>query len=185
MHKVLHRIFNIKENHNPLISILLSNRKSSLPLNDELLFHSSGPITDLSEYSFLPSLDTLRILFMEPENNNSSPKNISALDGDVLLQNSNPLHMIVQEMKNKKWATLKEYYPQDISEAMKIIENYEIKYDLENELPIAPGGFAGLLGYDMSRWTNPVFLNHIPKSGTLLGVLWRTEAWWILSLIHI
>jgi len=179
MHKVLHRIFNIKENHNPLISILLSNRKSSLPLNDELLFHSSGPITDLSEYSFLPSLDTLRILFMEPENNNSSPKNISALDGDVLLQNSNPLHMIVQEMKNKKWATLKEYYPQDLSEAMKIIENYEIKYDLENELPIVPGGFAGLLGYDMSRWTNPVFLNHIPKSGTLLGVLWRTEAWWI------
>ena len=77
--------------------------------------------------------------------------------------------MIIQEMKSKKWVTFEEYHPQNLSEAMKIIENYEIKYDLKNELPIVPGGFAGIIGYDMSRWTNPVFLNHIPKSGTLFG----------------
>ena len=49
MSQILHRIFEIEKDNSPLISILLSNRKTSLPLMDELLFHSSGPITDLSE----------------------------------------------------------------------------------------------------------------------------------------
>jgi len=179
MSEILHRIFKIDKDNNPLISILLSNRKSSLPLMDELLLHSSGPITDLSEYSFLPALDSLRILFFEPENANHNQLKNSALDGNVLLEKPNPLQMLIQELKNNQWSTIKESYAKDLSEAMRIMKDYEIKCNSENELPIIPGGFAGLLGYDMSRWTNSVFLNHVPKSGSLLGVMWRTEAWWV------
>ena len=179
MSQILHRIFEIEKDNSPLISILLSNRKTSLPLMDELLFHSSGPITDLSEYSFLPSLDSLRILFFEPEKNNYQQTQDSALDGNILLKKPIPLQMLIQELVNNQWSTIKEYRPKDLSEAMEIMESYEIKCNSESKLPIIPGGFAGLLGYDLSRWTNSIFLNHVPKSGSLLGVMWRTEAWWV------
>ena len=146
---------------------------------DELLFHSSGPITDLSEYSFLPALDSLRILFFEPEQDNHHQIQDSALDGNISLRKPIPLQMIIQELINDQWSTIKEYHPRDLSEAMEIMETYEIKCNSETKLPIIPGGFAGLLGYDLSRWTNSIFLKHMPKSGSLLGVMWRTEAWWV------
>ena len=127
MSQILHRIFEIEKDYSPLISILLSNRKTSLPLMDELLFHSSGPITDLSEYSFLPSLDSLRILFFEPERDNHHQIQDSALDGNISLRKSIPLQMIIQELINDQWSTIKEYHPRDLSEAMEIMETYEIR----------------------------------------------------------
>lgn len=179
MSEILHRIFKIDKDNNPLISILLSNRKTPFPLMDELLFHSSGPITDLSEYSFLPSLDSLRILFFEPEKDNYHQTKNSALDGNISLKTPIPLQMLIQELIDNTWTTIKEYRPKDLSEAMQIMESYEIKCNSENEIPIIPGGFAGLLGYDLSRWTNSISLNHVPITGCLLGVMWRTEAWWV------
>ena len=160
MTQVLHRIFEIDKDQSPLLSILLSNRKTLLPLMDELLFHSSGPITDLSEYSFLPALDSLRILFFEPEQDNHHQIQDSALDGNISLRKPIPLQMIIQELINDQWSTIKEYRPRDLSEAMEIMETYEIKCNSETKLPIIPGGFAGLLGYDLSRWTNSIFLKH-------------------------
>ena len=118
MTQILHRIFEIDKDQNPLISILLSNRKTSLPLKDELLFHSSGPITDLSEYSFLPALDSLRILFFEPEQDNYHKTQVSALDGNISLKNPIPFHMLIQELINNQWSTIKQYRPKDLSEAI-------------------------------------------------------------------
>ena len=121
MTQVLHRIFEIDKDKSPLVSILLSNRKTLYPLMDELLFHSSGPITDLSEYSFLPALDSLRILFFEPENDNHHQTQDSALDGNLSFRNPIPLQMLIQELINDQWSTIKEYRPKDLSEAMQIM----------------------------------------------------------------
>ena len=131
MTQVLHRIFEIDKDQNPLISILLSNRKTSLPQIDELLFHSSGPITDLSEYSFLPALDSLRILFFEPEQDNYHKTQVSALDGNISLKNPIPFHMLIQELINNQWSTIKQYRPEDLSEAMKIMETYMLKHQMK------------------------------------------------------
>jgi len=176
--KIEHFTIEVGNQSHPILSLLLSNRKNNFPDTDELLFHSGGPVTDLSEYSFFPSIDSIRILFIEPENNNIK-SNTSALEGQISFNFPNPLHMLVQEMKDGRWITSKEYRPNDLEAALNIVEDYEIKCDMEDDLPINPGGFAGLLGYDINRWTNPIHLNYTPEFGTLLGVLWRTEAWWI------
>ena len=46
----------------PLIAML----QAGIREGDELLLHSSGPITDLSQNSMLPALDSIRFLFFEP-----------------------------------------------------------------------------------------------------------------------
>ena len=46
----------------PLISMLQARSREG----DELLLHSGGPVTDLSQRSMLPALDSIRFLFFEP-----------------------------------------------------------------------------------------------------------------------
>ena len=188
MIKIFHHSVDIGAEKNPLISILLAQRKSKFPTSDELLLDSSGPITDLSEYSFLPSLDSIRILFIEPDKK-SQNKDFSALEGEVLFQSQNPLNILIQELINNKWVTISELYSNNLKDAMDMIKSYEIDYEIKEELPIYPGGFVGLLGYDVNRWVIPLDLRHTPIPGTLLGVLWRAEAWWIhdreLNKLHL
>mgnify|MGYP005658191391 FL=1 len=69
---------------NPLISLLEYYRESELPTQDELLLQSSGPVTDLAQKSFLPCLESIRILFFEPHTNKEK-KSISELNGDINL----------------------------------------------------------------------------------------------------
>ena len=45
----------------PLIAML----QAGIRERDELLLHSSGPVTDLSQYSMRPALDSIRFLFFE------------------------------------------------------------------------------------------------------------------------
>ncbi|HJL64932.1 MAG TPA: hypothetical protein QGF70_05030, partial [Candidatus Thalassarchaeaceae archaeon] len=45
---------------NPLVA--LTSRDIELS-KDQMLLHSGGPITDLSQKSFLPALDSVRFLF--------------------------------------------------------------------------------------------------------------------------
>ena len=75
---------------NPLISLLEHYRKSELPNQDELLLQSAGPITDLAKRSFLPCLDSIRILFFEPQNNEINQQS-SALKGNIDLNYNDPL----------------------------------------------------------------------------------------------
>ena len=157
MSEIFHRIIDAGNQKNPLISILLSKRNGKLPKKDELLLHSAGPVSDLSEYSFLPSIDSFRILFIEPPNISQSTKT-SVLEGEISFNSPNPLHVLVQEMKNNIWSTTSEHYSSNLQEAMNIVKKYEIKCEIDRELPIIPGGFAGLLGYDINRWVIPLNL---------------------------
>jgi anthranilate synthase/aminodeoxychorismate synthase-like glutamine amidotransferase len=170
----------------PLIGILAGSRIGELPNRDELLLHSGGPITDLSQRSFLPSLDSIRILFFEPQSDDITLREStleptrSALSGEIFLTQAPPLVMLVQEWQNGRWNSVDELHPKTLAAALEAAEKWEIKpTNLDEKMPIVPGGFAGLLGYDLSRWSVEVELENTPKDGELLGVLWRCDAWWV------
>ena len=146
---------------------------------DELLLHSGGPVTDLSGHSMLPALDSLRFLFFEPWGVEHSEG--SALAGEVILGSPPPLVMIRQRMVDGRWISEEETRPASLDEALSEISEHEVNVQHSGaySTPVTPGGFAGLLGYDLGRWSNSVRLAHTPAPGTLLGVLWRCDAWWV------
>ena len=146
---------------------------------DELLLHSGGPVTDLSGHSMLPALDSLRFLFFEPWGVEHSDG--SALAGEVILGSPPPLVLVRQRMVDGRWISEEETRPASLDEALSEISEHEVivQASAASSIPVTPGGFAGLLGYDLGRWSNPVRLAHTPAPGTLLGVLWRCDAWWV------
>ena len=86
----------------PITSLLEYYRNSEFPNQDELMLNSGGPVTDLSEYSFLPCIQSIRILFFEPMSELEEGKS-SALDGEINLGKNNPLIVLVQKFKNSGW----------------------------------------------------------------------------------
>ena len=157
----------------PLISMLQTRTREG----DELLLHSGGPVTDLSQMSMLPSLDSIRFLFFEPYGEDAPTG--SALRGEIHLGNPPPLNLVRQRLVEGRWHTEKEYNPATLEQALSIVAEHEIEVEVNEQHSITPGGFAGLLGYDLGRWSNSIRLANTPEPGTLLGVLWRCDAWWI------
>ena len=92
---------------NPIVSLLENYRGSELPNHDELILNSGGPVTDLSGFSFLPCLQSVRILLFEPLSEADFNKS-SALQGDIKLGNNNLLTVFVQKYKLSGWDTVNE-----------------------------------------------------------------------------
>lgn len=157
----------------PLLGILAAGKRDS----DELLLHSGGPVTDLSEHSMMPALDSLRFLFFEPWG--AVVCDGSALAGEVSLGDSPPLLLVRQRMIEGRWVSEEERRPATLEEALAIVAEHEVVAESGHDVCVTPGGFAGLLGYDLGRWSNSVRLAHTPEPGTLLGVLWRCDAWFV------
>ena len=157
----------------PLISMLQARSREG----DELLLHSGGPVTDLSQRSMLPALDSIRFLFFEPYREDAPTG--SALRGEIHLGTPPPLNLVRQRLIEGRWKTEVEYNPATLEQALSIVAEHEIEVELNEQHSIIPGGFAGLLGYDLGRWSNSIRLTNTPEPGTLLGVLWRCDAWWI------
>ncbi|MDE0953423.1 MAG: chorismate-binding protein [Candidatus Poseidoniales archaeon] len=163
---------------NPLISLLEHYRDSPLPNQDELLLHSDGPITDLAKRSFLPCLESIRILFFEPQNIVEDHAT-SNLNGEINLGYSGSLVVLIQEYKQGRWNTIEEHEVKTLDLAINLTKKWEISFEHYDNFPIVPGGFTGLLGYDLNRWSVGVKLQKTSQNGTLLGVLWRADAWWV------
>ncbi len=157
----------------PLISMLQARSREG----DELLLHSGGPVTDLSQRSMLPALDSIRFLFFEPYREDTPTG--SALRGEIHLGTPPPLNLVRQRLIEGRWKTEVEYNPATLEQALSIVAEHEIEVEMNEQHSIIPGGFAGLLGYDLGRWSNSIRLVNTPEPGTLLGVLWRCDAWWI------
>ena len=170
--RVISRI-EANSHESPLISMLQGRNREA----DELLLHSGGPVTDLSQNSMLPALDSIRFLFFEPHSEDTGEG--SALHGEINLGNPPPLSLVRQRIIEGRWHTEEEYNPATLDEALSIVAEFEIEVELQEKQPVTPGGFAGLLGYDLGRWSNSIRLSNTPEPGTLLGVLWRCDAWWI------
>ena len=163
---------------NPLISLLEYYRESEIPNQDELLLQSAGPVTDLAKRSYLPCIESIRILFFEPQSAGENQQS-SALKGNINLNYNDPLVVLIQEFQNGRWNTVEELEVQTLEMGINLTKKWEISFDDYDGLPIIPGGFTGLLGYDLNRWSVGIKLQNIPSNGTLLGVLWRADAWWV------
>ena len=134
---------------NPIISLLEYYRDLQLPEQDELILNSGGPVTDLSEYSFLPCLQSVRVLFFEPLSEIELDSS-SALQGNINLGNNNELIVLVQKYSLSSWETVNEYQVETLEEAIKIAEDLGLPYENVDSFPIIPGGFTGILGYDLN-----------------------------------
>ena len=170
--QVVERVENTSH-ESPLIAMVKAGNRD----RDELLLHSGGPITDLSQNSMLPALDSIRFLFFEPHGEDR-PEG-SPLQGEVCLGSPPPLNLVRQRLVDGRWQTEEEYNPSTLEQALSIVAEQEIAAQVSENYPITPGGFAGLLGYDLGRWSNVIRLSNTPQPGILLGVLWRCDAWWI------
>ena len=151
-------------------------RKSGLSNGDELLLHSGGPISDLSRRSMIPCINSIRILMIEPEGGDLGGIG-SALEGEVTLGSPPSLNVIAQKMEEGKWKTFDQESCKDLTEALDYVSKFEITVPCVSETSLHPGGFTGILGYDLNRWSVPIRLSNTPLPGTVLGVLWRADAW--------
>ena len=159
-----------------MIHVLSLLRDSGVCNGDELLLHSGGPITDLSQRSMVPCIDSIRILMIEPEGSDSGSIG-SALEGGVSLGPPPPLSVLAQKMEEGKWKTFEEESCEDLTEALDYVSKFEITVPCETDVNFHPGGFTGILGYDLCRWSVPIRLSNTPSPGTVIGVLWRADAW--------
>jgi anthranilate synthase/aminodeoxychorismate synthase-like glutamine amidotransferase len=159
-----------------LIDMLIHLRKGDDSFEDEILLHSGGPVTDLSKRSLLPCLESIRILMVEPEGE-LEEEVPSALDGEVSLGPPSPLNLIIQKREGGKWRTFEELCCSNLTEALDRVSDFEITAECDTDVSFHPGGFTGILGYDLSRWAVPIRLSNTPLPGSVLGVLWRADAW--------
>jgi anthranilate synthase/aminodeoxychorismate synthase-like glutamine amidotransferase len=142
---------------------------------DELLLHSGGPISDLSQISILMAPPTHRTLFRQPENETPLSNNLNPLYGEIDFQTSAPLIVEKQIWSNSKWVTIEISESASLSEAMRKTSNHSCKPTLEDMPSI--GSIAGLLGYDLVQWTSPVGIHSIPATNTILGVIYRISGY--------
>ena len=175
---VIDSFISLTTSKDPLISLLEYYRGSDIPNQDEILLHSGGPITDLAKRSFLPCLQSIRLLFFEPQKV-TEVEISSAMKGQIKLGYSDPLTVIIQKYNDGRWDTIEELEVKTLELAINLTKKWEIPVEDSQDLPIVPGGFTGLLGYDLNRWSVGIKLENTPPCGTLLGVLWRADAWWI------
>ncbi|CAJ1413007.1 unnamed protein product [Effrenium voratum] len=161
---------------------------------DQLLLHSGGPVTDVAQNSLLAGPATLRFLARQPP----EPKEPHAkrrhepdapLEGQLRLlrpEERLPLQWHAQRWRGT-WEALPEMPPQQclgdalrqVAEEAKSWEADSMVQDLEDGQPVR-SSLAGLLGYDLVQWTQPLALDHLPEEGALLGVLYRVDRW----LVH-
>ena len=113
---------------------------------------------------------------IEPEGGDSRSIG-SALEGGVSLGQPPPLSVLAQKMEGGKWRTFEEEACQDLTEALDYVSRFEITVPCETDVNFHPGGFTGILGYDLCRWSVPITLSNTPSPGTVIGVLWRADAW--------
>ncbi len=140
---------------------------------DELLLHSGGPESDLSQRSLLMGPATRRYLVRQPSIESYSTIG-SPLRGEIDLQ-SNPAPMQIHvEDWDDGWIHREIIYGTDLADGLR---------QLSSHLPLAQGdgfqagGLAGLLTYDMVQHTEPLRFQHPPVEDSILMILYLADRW--------
>ena len=140
---------------------------------DELLLHSGGPTSDLSKRSLLMGPSRMRFIVKQPQES-IEPSEKSPLSGDFDLL-SKPTSMIIEiEVWDNAWISHHEVCGADFADALRKLEPYLPEASGVN---FQPGGLAGLLTYDMVRYTEPLRLQSTPEPGSILMILYRVDRW--------
>tara|TARA_B100000902_G_C27321991_1_gene925355 strand:- start:1294 stop:3603 length:2310 start_codon:yes stop_codon:yes gene_type:complete len=161
----------------PLISIQSKLRllKSPEHAPDELLLHSGGPISDISQSSILMGPPSHRTLFIQPENDDSFSFEHNPLDGDLNFHNPNSLIVQHQEWRSSNWVTVETSTVDSLSDAMRSICTHDC-IKSPHGMP-SLGSITGLLNYDLVQWTSPVGVKHPPITNTILGIMYRISGY--------
>ena len=161
----------------PLISIQSKLRllKSPEHAPDELLLHSGGPISDISQSSILMGPPSHRTLFIQPENDDSFSFEHNPLDGDLNFHNPNSLILQHQEWRSSNWVTVETSTVDSLSDAMRSICTHDC-IKSPHGMP-SLGSITGLLNYDLVQWTSPVGVKHPPITNTILGIMYRISGY--------
>ena len=145
---------------------------------DEILLCSSGPSSHLAQFSILCGPPRWRVKILQPKNT-VAPSPHSPLNGEIKLDpNKQNFTAIVEEWKHGCWYHSTSIFANSIEEVLKKLRTltphlpFEKKPD--DSLPQRPF-WAGAFAYDMVQWTQPINLQHPPKDGELLTVLWLIE----------
>ena len=159
----------------PLISIQKALRSSPSGdyAPDELLLHSGGPLSDISQSSLLIGPPTHRTLFVQPENRKSSSKN--PLGGDLIFHTSSPLIVKHQKWMSGSWITVEISSAESLSEAMRKTSVHDCIPSPEGMPSL--GSVAGILNYDLVQWTSPVKITHTPSTDSILGIIYRISGY--------
>ena len=152
---------------------------------DELLLISDGPITKDSNLTLIAGPPTIRCTATQPSRARQPPsKNPnSAFEGNIDLTGAETTcDWQVEEWDGDGWRTRVTIEREDLASSLRALS--PLLPELENTEYIVPGGFAGLLTYDLVQWTEPVRLRNLPEPSTLLGVLFRVDRWIVYNRIE-
>ncbi len=145
---------------------------------DELMLISDGPLTDDSNLSIISGPPTMRCISTQPSRLRQPPSSNSnsALEGNLDLTGKGTTcdWQVEEWQEGGGWRTRVTIERDDLATSLRALTPLLPKLETENEL-IQPGGFAGLLTYDLVQWTEPVRLQNIPEPSALLGILLRAD----------
>ncbi|MEE2758731.1 MAG: chorismate-binding protein [Candidatus Thermoplasmatota archaeon] len=140
---------------------------------DEILLHSGGPISDLSEQSMLMGPANLRFIVKQQKEHLVQTIK-SPLEGEIQLQPKlSPLEIQIEEWIDG-WKAIDSIHGQNFADALRQLETYLPKTSGKG---FQPGGLTGLLTYDMVQFTEPLVLENMPEKGSILMILYRSDRW--------
>ena len=160
---------------NPLLHVLEELRVDHTK-NDEILFHSGGPIGKTSRFSMIPVLDDLRVVFRQPDDN-TAPTDRNPLIGELDLRLTPPVLLEFQVRSGAGWTTTRNESHVKLEAALQSVSELEVLGSVDPSSGLSPGGFVGVLGYDLGQWTSQMRMKNTPEHNEVLGVLWRTKGW--------
>jgi len=177
---------------------------------DQLLLHSGGPTSDVAEYSMLAGPPAVRFKARQPaaagdgascsdvsqSRSCKRRRHLSSLSGHIpLLEEGTAgrpeLQWSVEMWSTRQWALAGSTMgAQSLTEALRGVASAALLRDLPKppplgeedkpQLPVHGSSIAGLLGYDLVQWTEPLHLCQVAEPDELIGVLYRMDRW----LVH-
>ena len=133
---------------------------------DRILLLSGGPKSHLAKRNMFATGMKKRVVITQPEI--GIQKTHSPLNGKTIIsREKTPLDGTLQNFTEGGW------------KATKILNSMTIESMLRALIPHTPTNavWAGALSYDLIQWTQPLRLQHPPKPGEILAILWLVEEW--------
>lgn len=99
------------------------------------------------------------------------------MDGFLDLSPVPDLIVKIQKRKTSAWVDVETQKHQDLESALKSIRDLESIGPVDPRSGLSPGGFVGILGYDLGQWTSAPRMKNTPDGGEVLGIMWITSGW--------
>ena len=162
-----------------IVKGLLGKDAGNYGAPDELMLISSGPLSHLSQFSVLCGPSQRRVIVRQPSRDIlpiAHPH--SPLSGETNLVQGAQFEFQRQLWDGKKWAPDTSTSSDSLAVGLRdLCASNESRFSAETSerVPFHGPFWAGALSYDLVQLTQPIQLQHPPKEGELLCVLWEIE----------